>query len=152
MGFWEGYNLEENTNTIFIRRLFPQSRLFCRYRLKSPFPSLLDSLSYRRSNSNSFVLFREDPPEAAQILLFFEESNSIKCYVECFNVVDVIRLDLQGTVFESAEKLFRPLAYVIGETVEKKQVSVNSITRKLAKFEFRNLVYLLSLLNHFEHD
>ena len=152
MEFWEGYNLEENTNTIFIRRLFPQSRLFCRYRLKSPFPSLLDSLSYRRSNSNSFVLLREDPPEAAQILLFFEESNSIKCYVECFNVVVVIRLDLQGTVFESAEKLFRPLAYVIGETVEKKQVSVNSITRKLAKFEFRNLVYLLSLLNHFEHD
>ena len=149
---WQSYNLQENSFVNRIRAEFPRSLIFCRYRFQSFFPFFLDSLSYRRSDANSYVLLRNENPQPVQILLFFEDRDEVKVLARFFSVEEKIDLNLGGTELEDQSGLLKPLGYVCKATSENRVLSIKLLKSKLIRFGFRDTVYLINILDHFEHD
>ena len=153
MSKWQTFALVRNSFVKEIESTIPDSRVFCRFRVKSIFPFTLDSVSYRRSQSNSFILFSDHGIEAAQILLFFDiRGGQTMGYVQMFKIVEIVDLDLIGTEFSSHQGELEPLAYIVQQTSKQKIIEISAVQNKLLKFEYKHSIYLIKLLKHFEHD
>ena len=111
------------------------------------FPFFLDSLSYRRSDANSYVLLSNENPQLVQILLFFEDRDEVKVLARFFSVEEKIDLNLGGTELEDQSGLLKPPGYVCKATSENRFLSIKLLKSKLIGFDFRDTVYLIKNLD-----
>ena len=116
------------------------------------FPFFQDSLSYKRSDANIYFLLSKENPQPAQILLIFEDRDEVKLLARFFSVEHKFHLNLGGTEIENQSGLLKPIRYVCKETSENRILSIKLLKRKLLRFDFHDTVYLINILDHFEHD
>ena len=82
---------------------FSEARLFCRYRGRF----YVDIQNYTRSNANSFVAIDENGKTiVGQILLFKEQDSELQCFVQLYEIVEKIVVDLRSTEFARDSDFF----------------------------------------------
>ena len=111
----DAYSMKETPLLIEWKKSFPSARFFCR----SQGDLHLDSMSHSRSQANSFVELQDG--KVGQVHCFFDDEE-VKFAFEVFEIVDLVRLNLDDTVYAEQASNFEPLAYIVEKLpVEKKK-------------------------------
>ena len=143
---WLSYNLQENS---FVNRIRASFRaLFFAVTVFN----LFFSSPYRRSDAKSDVLLSNENSQPVQILLLFEDRDEVKVLARFFSVEEKIDFNLGGTELEDQSGLLKLLGYVCKATSENRVLSIKLLKSKLLRFDFRDTVYLINILDHLEHD
>ena len=106
----------------------------------------LDSKAYERGWDDSFVNLNNSDSGSlviGRILLFFGNGNEKFIYLQLFYKHKVLFLtDEESLAF----------GYEVAPTDRKKVFPLNSIERKLIRFDFNSKFYLMKQMKDFEHD
>lgn len=113
----------------------------------------LDSISYTRSQTNSYVYYLNENGNKwcyGQIVVFYDTADDEMCMLNQFRVVDVSGCPL----YDIEDSLNLPRSFVkTVKTVENyKRISQKQIRGKLQCVERSGYHYLSIILDHFEHD
>ena len=95
--------MKGNSGFDWVEKSFPSASFFCR----SQGDLHLDSLSYSRSQANSFVELQDG--KVNQVHCFFDDEE-VKFAFEVFEIVDRVRLNLVETVYAEQASKLEPLA------------------------------------------
>ena len=106
-------------------------------------------MSYSRSQANSFVELQAG--KVGPVQCFFDDEE-VKFAFEVFEIVDIVRLNLDDTVYADQASKLEPLGYVVEKTSRQKIKKLDSIKCKLIRFVFQDLIYFIKMMSHFDHD
>lgn len=138
----DSYGLRESEVMQDFKINHPEFRLFSRL----IYDWHLESEAYSRgSGANIFILFtRQDGDEGIGKISFFAENRQKFCYVQFIEIEKVIYLT------EAPE--FGAFGYVGTPTQSFALIKMNSVCKKLLRFDFDNKVFFIVIMKHFEHD
>ena len=106
-------------------------------------------MSYSRSQANSLVELQDG--KVGQIHCFFDDEE-VKFAFEVFKIIDVVSLNLDKTVYAERASILETLAYIVEKTSRQKIKKLDSFKCKLIRFIFKDLIYFIKVMSHFEHD
>ena len=125
--------MKETTLLIELKKSFPSARFFCR----SHGDLHLDSMSHSRSQANSFVELQDG--KVGQVHCFFDDKE-VKFAFEVFEIVDLVRLNLDDTVYAEQASKLEPPAYIVEKTSRRKKKKLDSKKCKLIHFVSKDLI------------
>ena len=85
-------------------------------------------------------------------MMFFETEETKYCLLQLYEILEKVELDLSNTPFSDYQTCFEPIGYIVEQSSQFLFKRLDTISAKLIYFEFGDLIYLLTLMVHFEHD
>ena len=133
----------DSPETKKFQEVHPDAELFCRTFHKFYLGS---ASSGRGSDAANYVAAKLGDVFIGEILLFYKKDSSTHCVLQKFEIVR--RNNLVKINFETD----LPFGFVVGDPKETIEIPINAIKSKLFRFQFKNTVYMITMLKHYEHN